>query len=352
MNLLDPSAWFAAGKAKPARGPSEVQVLEWKQAEILWRIRKADTTFSPDPVISAELDRIFYDGNGDLNQPDWSRINEAESLLGGVLSEAQLRSQYSILLTLAAARSLGSLNSYPGRAAFAALSVDEKHDIYGALLYELQSEFIGGRFMRRLRTEAASTLLRYGIIVAAVTICIPFLWLFFTWLSLPEKALAAGGPVINETILVLLAVACAGALGALFSRAMKFQTDIASLTFDIVVQTYVSRMLCLRLLCGVIGAIFFYFFICGKFVGGNLFPILTSGMITEQTIWTLHLAGPVTKAKAYDLKATSDLSPTVEFAKLVVWSFLAGFSERLVPDTLVGLEKKSTDALQASDAKP
>ena len=357
MRLLDPSTWFAAAKpVPPVQPPTEVRVHEWKQAEILWRIRKADTASPADPIIAAELDRIFYDSSGNLNEADWSRINEAESLLGAVLTDVQLRSQYSILLTLAAARALPSLSTYPNRSAFGLLGLDDKRDIYGALLYELQSGFIGGRFIRRLRAEAASTLLRYGIIIAAITILVPFLWLFFTWLSLPKKALLEGGAVINETIFVLLAVACAGALGAFFSRAMKFQTDSAALTFDTVIQTYVSRMLCLRLLCGMTGAIFFYFFICGKFVGGNLFPALSSGMVTEQTIWTLHLAGPVTrglaKVKPQDLRAASELSPTVEFAKLLVWSFLAGFSERLVTDTWASLEKKSADALQAPGAKP
>ncbi|MGC8050197.1 hypothetical protein, partial [Salmonella enterica] len=71
---------------------------------------------------------------------------------------------------LAAARALPSLSTYPNRSAFGLLGLDDKRDIYGALLYELQSGFIGGRFIRRLRAEAASTLLRYGIIIAAITI--------------------------------------------------------------------------------------------------------------------------------------------------------------------------------------
>ena len=355
MTIWQPATWFtAAGNAGHPRRTNEIMDLEWREAEALWRARQAIAP-APDATAAVEFQKIFYDAAGERKTPDWQSINEAERLLAAVLTEAQLKTQYSLLLALAGSRALASLGKYPNDAAFAALSEGDKRDVYGALLYELQAGFIEGRFVRHLRDDVANTLWRYGLCVSAVSIAVPFIWLFFTWLGLRAQNDASGASppplVIDETIFIIAAVACAGALGAFFSRAMLFQTDIASLSFDTVQQTYVARMLRLRLLIGVIGAMIFYFFICGKFVGGGLFPIMSAGMVTEQTTWTLHLVGQATKvaakAKAAGVPAITELSPNGEFAKLLVWSFLAGFSERLVPDTLSQLEKKSADALQA-----
>jgi hypothetical protein len=325
---------------------------EWQEVLRLWEVRKA-----ADPQLAAEIvaaiDKIFFDDNKQLRTPDWLMINDAEKQLARVFTEAQLKSQYSQLLRLAARRALASLTTYPDRAAFVALSEEDKRETYADLLYELQTGFIEGRFIRQLRKEVAETLWRYGIKVAGIAMLIPLIWLFITWLGLP-KELPNAAPVpiyIDETIFVLAAVGSTGALGAFFSRAMRFQSDLPSLSFDMVTQNYVERMLRLRLLYGVIGAVVFYFFIRGAFVGGNLFPKLLPGMISEQTTWMLHaFVKGKTAITTLNVPAATDLSPTGEFAKLLVWSFLAGFSERLVPDTLSQLEKKSSDALQ--NAKP
>ena len=41
------------------------------------------------------------------------------------------------------------------------------------------------------------------------------------------------------------------------------------------------------------------------------------------------------------LSGLSVLAPTADMAKLLVWSFIAGFSERLVPDTIDRTEARS-----------
>jgi hypothetical protein len=44
-----------------------------------------------------------------------------------------------------------------------------------------------------------------------------------------------------------------------------------------------------------------------------------------------------------DPSGLSILAPTEDLAKLLVWSFLAGFSERLIPDTLERVETHARD---------
>lgn len=350
MAIFPISQWFSERKKEndPPRSSNEMLGNKWQEALRLWEARKP-----MNPALTAEtiaaIDMIFFDDGKKIRMPDWLRINDAEKQLARVLTEAQLKAQYSQLLRIAGRRALTSLSTYPDRAAFLALPEEDKRETYADLLYELQTGFIEGRFVRRLRKEVAETLWRYGIKVAIVAVLVPLIWLFITWLGLP-KELPKKAPIpiyIDETIFVLAAVASAGALGAFFSRAMRFQSDLPTLSFDLVIQNYVARMLRLRLLYGVIGAVVFYFFIRGSFVGGNLFPNLLPGMVSEQTTWMLHT---LVKGQTLDVPTATDLSPTSEFAKLLVWSFLAGFSERLVPDTLSQLEQKSSDALQNAKA--
>ena len=349
MALFPLTQWLPGldrGDGPPSRA-NELMDLEWREAEMLWQARQKVLPL-PDLISREALDEIFYDEDKKLKPAEWLRINEAERQLALVLTESQLATQYSLLQNVAKRRALPSLTTYPDPATFAARTLDERRDSYSAILYELQAGFIEGRFVRRLRREVAETLWRYGLLVVTFSIVVPLVWLYVTWLGLPNDVLPSKPPspiYVDETIFVLAAVASTGALGAFFSRAMRFQTDLPSLSFDVVTQTYVGQMLRLRLLYGVIGAVVFYFFIRGAFVGGNLFPKLEPGMVSEQTTWMLHaFVESAAAVKKLDVAAATALSPSGEFAKLLVWSFLAGFSERLVPDTISQLEKKANDA--------
>lgn len=78
---------------------------------------------------------------------------------------------------------------------------------------------------------------------------------------------------------------------------------------------YQWRMLFLRILYGMIGAIVFYYFIRSGLLGGTAFPVLTRAPPTDGVTGSIP-------------------APSQDIAKLIVWSFLAGFSERLVSDAL------------------
>lgn len=345
MKPWPPSEWFKP-KAPTAR-LNEPQEQEWREAEALWLARKQAGPV-PDADVARRLDEAFYEQNGDLRIQgvDWIRINAAERLLSVVLTESQVKSQYSTLYNLARDRRLASLSTYPELPAFVGKTPEERRDIYGALLYELQAGFMAGRFLRRLRNEVADTLWRYGLRVTVAAMLVPLAWTTYIWATISSATAGTAPQHINETIFLLLAVATVAALGAFFSRAMRFQAEISSLSFQAVMEAYIGRMLRLRILYGIIGAVVFYFFLRGEFIAGNIFPKFTPGMITQQTALMLRLATEATVTARPPAEATvvATLSPAVEFAKLLAWSFLAGFSERLVPDALAQLEKKSAEA--------
>jgi hypothetical protein len=74
---------------------------------------------------------------------------------------------------------------------------------------------------------------------------------------------------------------------------------------------------------GAIFAVILYMLFAGSFLKGSLFPEIATPMenVTDGLGFGVfaNLTGPATG---------------VEYAKLVVWSFIAGFAERFVPDAL------------------
>ena len=82
---------------------------------------------------------------------------------------------------------------------------------------------------------------------------------------------------------------------------------------------------------GAIFAVLFYMIIVAGLVQGDLFPKVQN--LEDKA--GIRLNGLFEYGKPLS---------SVDYAKLIVWSFLAGFAERLVPDTLTQLiSKKDVD---------
>jgi hypothetical protein len=89
---------------------------------------------------------------------------------------------------------------------------------------------------------------------------------------------------------------------------------------------------------GAISAGLFFMLLLGGYLKGDLFPELTSASAK---------AGP-RPLSLYEFLDQSGPSSGVWYAKLIIWSFLAGFAERLVPDTLT----RFVNAMQSSEGQP
>jgi len=83
-------------------------------------------------------------------------------------------------------------------------------------------------------------------------------------------------------------------------------------------------MLTLRALYGAIGAVVLYFFLRSGIISGHIFP---------------SFAGSESGTAASNANF-GELASNADFGKLLVWSFIAGFSERLIPDTLERTESQ------------
>jgi hypothetical protein len=243
--------------------------------------------------------------------------------VGAYLKDAQLATEYRTLLGIARARKIPTLERHIEDAALFPGNVenlDKRRGAYMTLLQTLQAGFIEGRFRRRLLQETALQMFWIGLVAMALALA-PFVFFAISDRDIFKVASGTAGHLLfsHEPGPSLVIAAGFGLLGAYFSRLLSFQSKLTTLDFDDVMTLYKPRPLYVRLLYGAIGAIVFYLILRSELVGGTAFPnfkILSMG----------------DKAGA----------PTLELAKLLVWSFLAGFSERLLPDSLERVEGKAS----------
>jgi hypothetical protein len=126
------------------------------------------------------------------------------------------------------------------------------------------------------------------------------------------------GPATTLTMVVM-----AGVLGATFSLIRRAQTPMMDGDAMRNVQNLAAAdtYFLLTPLTGAIGALVLYAFFCGGLIEGSLFPKITCPDIAQPMRFVdfLKNAGPASWA---------------DHGKTLVWCFIAGFAERLVPDAI------------------
>ena len=134
-------------------------------------------------------------------------------------------------------------------------------------------------------------------------------------------AVTGGRSPDKEPTLLRLRSRGVGIIGAFFSRLVSFQSRADAFGFEQILNTFSTQVIVVRCATGMFGAMLFYFLMRSGLLDGTLF--LKEG------------------------------DPSVlSFAKLLVWSFVAGWSERLVPETLERTESSAKSSQTAkADAK-
>lgn len=284
----------------------------------LWEVCRASVADHQEQSdIQALFNRV---PDGKSGPEDWSALNCAEMRVGRHLTPDQLKIEFAGLLGVAEARKLSSLARHQKNAELftvAPPNIDLQRAAYQNLLYDLQSGFSDGRFDRRNRSDVAARLFRFGLGALGAVFILPLLVLALDrLLGVATKGLPTPGVDIAL-------VAALGVLGAYFSRILNYQSALRTLGFGDVVALYLPHMLMLRLMYGMLGALIFHVLIRSGVIGGTIFP-------SKDAVLVVY-GDPVTP-----------FAPTGELAKMMVWSFLAGFSERLVPDALSKAESRAS----------
>jgi hypothetical protein len=152
---------------------------------------------------------------------------------------------------------------------------------------------------------------------------LPFLWGYFF-----------SGNTGTRDPPLLATVMLAGALGAFFSALTRLYSfnELPKVLIDSNFTLPTVQLLMYSLIPPVVGAIaalVLYLAFAGNLVSGDLFPHFTCSDPAAHV--ECHTFGSL-------LSSDQPILAT-DFAKVIVWSFIAGFAERLVPNTLDALSK-------------
>lgn len=155
---------------------------------------------------------------------------------------------------------------------------------------------------------------------------------------------------------LLPVAALAGAWGATFSLLVTLRGRLDSSKFDDLKLMRHRAVLYSRALIGAGAASILYFFLLSGLLGGTAFPTLTrpeAGTVAQGTQQAAPpttpsgappapqgAAAPATPPAPATTSASDVLSPR-NLALLIVWCFIAGFSEQLIPGLLASTEARA-----------
>lgn len=144
--------------------------------------------------------------------------------------------------------------------------------------------------------------------------------------------------IATNHLLVLPFVGAAGAFGAAFSMMTSLKSRLGDSTFDDLKLNRSWGLILARILVGIGASYVLYFFIASELLSGDAFPALGGGDAETE--------GDAGGADGGSGDATSSLLFDAEFAKLFIWSFISGFSEKLVPNLLARTEGRLNEPAQ------
>ena len=183
--------------------------------------------------------------------------------------------------------------------------------------------------------------------IVFMLVLLPYLYLYGLYLfgyptkiEYPDKI-----PSIATWVwLPFFTVVTVGAFGAYFSRLIGISMYSGRFSTIELESAGTWRNLFLRGAVGILGAFVLFLFLKSGLVQGNMFPDFTkmgldfisyNGSVDGGTDAAAKAASLDAAAKAASLLETMHLiMPSNALALLAMWSFLAGFSERLVPSIL------------------
>ncbi|MEM8754356.1 MAG: hypothetical protein AAGF90_15370 [Pseudomonadota bacterium] len=251
----------------------------------------------------------------------WRDAYEAEQLMVSIMPAAEARADLIKFMDDAKRLEISSYDAY--REEFADLAKNPQTGVDGsaeagqarALLLRVLDD-LQWRYSQRyhLRRICQLYMLRMFFVFSVIAIC--FAAALFTYRYLAAEGLTGGFTAYPLAL-------SAGLLGAAFSMLTGRQEVLAIGSIEAMRSATHLSMVLLRLGVGGGAAAIFYFLFDSGFFDTQLFPD-TKGMGFE----------PIGEASA-----EAPMVPNAELRLRIVWSFLAGFSEKLVPAILASKQE-------------
>jgi hypothetical protein len=257
------------------------------------------------------------------NTSNWAIPNEIEILLARLYPPPELDAELESAFATADRIVVPSRDGLRKRVEALTLP-DEKQAVLATLLRDTHTRFAARRSERVARRIVALRMARLGFWLTGAVVAV--LLILGYGIELSEDT-SLGYHLLAKYNLCVTTFF--GFLGAYLSRLIAFQNSGALLSFDDLENGYAWHFLLVRLLVGGLSALVVYFVIAGRLIGGELFP--------DPGAETAGGFGPLWQP----FDGESYTGPTANFAKLIIWCFIAGFSERFLPDHLSALEAKS-----------
>jgi hypothetical protein len=316
--------------------------VAWQRVQAAAGFVPGGPTPDPDPrltAIFAGIEAQDYDHNR-----RYSDANEAELRLTAQLPRAALEAKGAAFVTRALRLSVPDIDDM--KAEFAAAradgtpaGTDAMREVLIEVLRATHTRYADRRSNRNARNAIAWRLALVAVCVVILPLVL-VMGVYWGWKGCIGLGQCNAAEVTFFAITGkwhLLALIYCGAVGAIFSRLIAFQSYDGELTYEDLHRSYKRRMILVRVFIGGIAAFVVYYLIASGIIGGDLFPKTTNNSF-----------GPLWSSHSVQFGQTFYTMPTPVFAKLVIWCFLAGFSERFIPDQLAQVESNAGSSAQGN----
>jgi hypothetical protein len=329
----DVGAWFR-WRRQPR--PSEVQEL-WYAFKLhldalAMRVNRKPGENGGTVPIDPEIDRLLAEGRPE--ERGFDKLYAAKLRLALLMEDEDIR--LDAARRFVEAGHLGVPTTAALQKEFDAEGADEKRRriVYMALLDDLHLRYQRRSLDRRERRRKAGILNLIGFMLAAPAICAMAYVL---------------GPVRSENLeglrtfiesLHILAVVWFGLIGAYLSQMFALHSVLKTIDYDALATEFNLSAVAFRLMIGALGALLMYFLIVGQFLDGEMFPDWSEGkswIVSRPSGETGLTVRGTNSPGAVPARSIGTLSK--EFAQLLIWSTIAGFSERLIPDRFAAIAR-------------
>jgi len=268
-----------------------------------------ETATEPPPKTLERIRRITAAEN---TRPTWQDAYDMEQQLVHLYDENTLNVELARRLLEADVSLHSNVSKWYRNYAQNVKDKNERRALLLRLINDLQWRYTRNEARRGYNKEiTARTELIFMLSVVL------FLWLVFELIAALAKS---NGLDLNHWGLIPF-VGSAGAFGASFSMMTSLKTRLADSSFDDLKLNRSYLMIFARVLVGIGAGFLLFFFVKSGLLAGEAFPDLGKA------------------SGANDLKSMSASG----FAKLFIWSFIAGFSEKLVPNLLSTTEGQKSE---------
>lgn len=293
-------------------------------------------------ALDASIDELL--APPEESRPTWERLFEAERRLIPLMSDDMV--QADALRKFARGREAGLPETEGLETAFKESDTEaQRLAIHEQMVDSLQVHHFKRELERTTCRGLASNLNTLGIFLLLPTVVIIIALIYQERMEL----LAQYHIVLTMWF---------GLLGAYLSRMIAFQsTMLQAVPHEVLLSGFSVWSVLVRLIIGAMGALVIYLMIAGHVLGGEMFPnladfrfFLPNNVAAQTGGFNAGIIGPPSPKEVEAKRAfveTRIFDP--DFAKLLVWATIAGFSERLLPDRLATMTK-STEKAQSATA--